>query len=220
MKYERRPSRIYELSFKAVARESNLDGLPQDVAPVVARIIHAGGMPDVVDDLVFSRDFVPCGLAALKGGAPILCDTRMTACGIMERFLPASSVVITMIDDCRVGPAAAKTGITRAAAGVELSADMLSGSIVVIGNAPTALFRLLEIMDTTGSLPALIVGFPVGFVGAAESKAELENNSRGAEYITLRGRRGGSGMAAATVNALTIMCSQSDEAIRGSYGGV
>lgn len=220
MKYERRPGRIYELSFETVARESNLDGLPRDVAPVVARIIHAGGMPDVVDDLAFSKAFVACGLAALRGGASILCDTRMTACGIMERFLPASSVVKAMVDDCRTGPAAAKTGITRAAAGVELCAGMLSGSIVVIGSAPTALFRLLELMDTTGSRPALIVGFPVGFVGAAESKAELESNPRGAEYITLRGRRGGSGMAAAAVNALTIMCSQSDGSIRRGYGGV
>ncbi|MCY4543453.1 MAG: precorrin-8X methylmutase [Rhodobacteraceae bacterium] len=202
MKYERDVGRIYQLSFEAVKRECRLEDLPHEIAVVLARIVHACGMPDIVDDLRYTPNFAVRGRRALDDGAVVLCDTRMTATGIMRRQMPPDAVVSTLIDDPKATSAAARKGITRSAAAVELWQDMLDGAVAVIGNAPTALFRLLEIMDETGIRPALIIGFPVGFVGAMESKAELERDPRGAEYITLRGRRGGSGMAAAAVNAL------------------
>jgi precorrin-8X/cobalt-precorrin-8 methylmutase len=159
-------------------------------------------MPDVIDDLRFSAGAGEAGRTALERGAPILCDGRMTAEGITRARLPADNAVLCTLGDRRVPGLAEQLGNTRTAAALELWREHLAGAVVVIGNAPTALFRLLEMLDEGTPRPALILGFPVGFVGAAESKAALAEDSRGVPFVTLRGRRGGSAMAAAAVNAL------------------
>ncbi len=200
--YEKDPAAIYAQSFATVAAEARLDRFPADLRPLVTRVVHACGMIDVADRLAFSPGAARAGRAALLSGAPVLCDCEMVAAGITRRFLPAGNDIIVTLNDPGVPGLARQIGNTRSAAAVHLWLPQLAGSVVVIGNAPTALFHLMELIDDGAPPPALILGFPVGFVGAAESKAELAANPRGAEFVTLRGRRGGSAMAAAALNAL------------------
>ncbi len=202
LSYERDPAAIYAQSFATVRAEANLDRLPETLQPVATRLIHACGMVDVADDLAFSDDAADAGVAALAGGAPILCDCEMVAAGIIRTRLPAENEVIVTLNDPRVQMLAKKLKTTRSAAAVVLWRERLPGAVVAIGNAPTALFNLLERLDTGWPKPAVILGFPVGFVGAAESKAELADDPRGTPFLTLQGRRGGSAMASAAVNAL------------------
>ena len=200
--YERDPAAIYAESFATVRAEANLARLPESLHPVAIRLIHACGMVDVADDLTFSDDAAEAGITALAGGAPILCDCEMVAAGIIRRRLPAGNEVIVTLNDPRVAMLAQKLKTTRSAAAVVLWREHLEGAVVAIGNAPTALFNLMERLDTGWPKPAVILGFPVGFVGAAESKAELARDPRGVPFVALQGRRGGSAMASAAVNAL------------------
>ncbi|BAY89393.1 MULTISPECIES: precorrin-8X methylmutase [unclassified Tolypothrix] len=193
---------IYRNSFAIIRSEANLEILPPDVAKVAVRLIHACGMTDIVTDLGYSPTAAQSGRAALADGAPILCDCRMVAEGITRRRLPANNQVICTLYDAEVPELAEKMGTTRSAAALELWHKHLEGAVVAIGNAPTALFRLLEMLDEGCPKPAVILGFPVGFVGAAESKAALAEDSRNVPFLTLHGRRGGSAIAAAAVNAL------------------
>jgi precorrin isomerase len=200
--YIRDANEIYRNSFAIIRSEANLDVLPSDVAKVAVRLIHACGMTDIVSDLGYSPTSAQIGRTALARGAPILCDCRMVAEGVTRRRLPADNKVICTLNYPEVPELAQKLGNTRSAAALELWLPILEGSVVAIGNAPTALFRLLEMLDAGVPKPALILGFPVGFVGAAESKAALAADSRGVAFMTLHGRRGGSAIAAAAVNAL------------------
>ena len=200
--YNRDADAIYRESFAIIRAEADLERIPPDLEALAVRVAHACGMPDVIDDLLFSADAGSAGHDALAAGAAILCDGRMSAEGITRRRLPADNPVVCTLDDPRVPALARALGNTRTAAAMELWREQLAGAVVVIGNAPTALFRLLEMLDGAAPRPALILGFPVGFVGAAESKQALAADSRGVPYVTLRGRRGGSAMAAAAVNAL------------------
>lgn len=193
---------IYSRSFAIIRAEANLERIPNDLEALAVRVIHSCGMPEVIEDLVFSPGAGEAGRAALEAGAPILCDSRMVAEGITRARLPADNTVVCTLQDPSVPELARQLGNTRSAAALELWRPHLSGALAVVGNAPTALFRLLEMLDEGAPKPALILGFPVGFVGAAESKDALAANSRGVSYVTLRGRRGGSAMAAAAVNAL------------------
>ena len=170
--------------------------------PLITRLIHACGMIEVADRLAWSKGAYGAGHAALQAGKPILCDCEMVGAGIIRRYLPADNKVIVTLNDPSVPDRAKVIGNTRSAAAVELWADYLDGAVVAIGNAPTALFHLLELIDAGAPKPAMILGFPVGFIGAAESKAELAANPRGCDFVALRGRRGGSAMASAAVNAL------------------
>lgn len=200
--YNRDADAIYRESFAIIRAEADLGRIPADLEALAVRVAHACGMPDVVDDLLFSTGAGGAGQQALAAGAAILCDGRMPAEGITRARLPADNPVLCTLADPRVPALARALGNTRTAAAMELWRDQLAGAVVVIGNAPTALFRLLEMLDDGAPRPALILGFPVGFVGAAESKQALAEDSRGVPYVTLRGRRGGSAMAAAAVNAL------------------
>ncbi len=200
--YEKNPSAIYEMSFATVRREARLDRFGPGMEALAIRLIHACGMVEVADRLAFSEGAYSAGHAALQAGAPVFCDCEMVGAGIIRRYLPCQNEVIVTLNDPHVPGIAAGIGNTRSAAAVELWADRLEGAVVAIGNAPTALFHLLELLDEGAPRPALILGFPVGFVGAAESKAELADNPRGCEFVALRGRRGGSAMASAAVNAL------------------
>ena len=200
--YNRDGAAIYRESFAIIRAEADLARFPADLESVAVRVVHACGMPDAADDLLFSADAGSAGRAALAAGATILCDSRMVAEGVIRARLTAANPVLCMLDDPQTPALAAQLGNTRTAAALELWRPHLADAVVVIGNAPTALFRLLELLDAGAPRPALILGFPVGFVGAAESKAALAEESRGVPYITLRGRRGGSAMAAAAVNAL------------------
>ncbi|WP_296430176.1 precorrin-8X methylmutase [Roseovarius sp. BRH_c41] len=200
--YEKNPSAIYEMSFATVRREARLDRFGAGMESLAIRLIHACGMVEVADRLAFSSGAYAAGHAALQAGAPVFCDCEMVGAGIIRRYLPCQNDVIVTLNDPRVPGIAAGIGNTRSAAAVELWAERLEGAVVAIGNAPTALFHLLELLDEGAPRPALILGFPVGFVGAAESKAELADNPRGCEFVALRGRRGGSAMASAAVNAL------------------
>ncbi len=202
--YLRDPAEITRRSFEIIAAEANLSALPDDIAPVAARIVHASGMPDIVGDLAFSEGAARAGAAALKAGAPVLCDVRMVAAGIATKSLPKKNDVHVALDAEGTDALAARSGQTRSAAGMERMQDRFGGAIVVIGNAPTALFRLLELAADGAAKPALILGFPVGFVGAAESKEALAANDLGLPFIALRGRRGGSAIAAAALNALIL----------------
>ncbi len=204
LRYERDPAAIYAQSFETVASEARLDRFPGDMKPLVTRLIHACGMVEVADRLAFSHRAVAAGRAALQAGKPVFCDCEMVRSGIIARALPAGNELICTLNDEAVRPLAAQIGNTRSAAAVELWGEALEGAVVAIGNAPTALFHLLELIDAGGPKPAVILGFPVGFVGAAESKAELAARPRGAEFVALRGRRGGSAMASAAVNALAV----------------
>ena len=200
--YEKDPKAIYAQSFATVRAEARLDRFAPAMQPLVTRLIHSCGMIEIADRLAFSPDAAAVGHAALAAGAPVLCDCEMVGAGIIRRYLPAQNEVIVTLNDPSVPAHAADIGNTRSAAAVELWKDHIEGAVVAIGNAPTALFHLLELLDAGWPKPAVILGFPVGFIGAAESKAELASNPRGCAFVALRGRRGGSAMASASVNAL------------------
>ena len=202
LSYERRPSEIYAQSFATVRNEANLERFPSEMVPIAIRLIHSCGMVEIADRLAFSKGASAAGAAALRSGKPVLCDCEMVGAGIIRSYLHAENQVIVTLNDANTPRRAEGIGNTRSAAAVELWADHIEGAIVAIGNAPTALFHLLELLDQGWPKPAVILGFPVGFVGAAESKAELVAGSRGCEFIALRGRKGGSAMASAAVNAL------------------
>ncbi len=201
--YIRDPQQIYRRSFAEVRSAADLTRLPADIEPIAVRLIHACGMPDVADDLAFSEDAAEAGRRALEGGAPVLVDAEMVAAGITRTRLPAANPVLCTLNEAAVPELAEQLGTTRSAAALELWHPHLGGAVVAIGNAPTALFRLLELLAEGVEPPALVLGFAVGFVGAAESKDALIANAGAVPYITLRGRRGGSALAAAAVNALT-----------------
>ncbi len=200
--YIRDGNEIYQHSFAIIRAEATLATLPPTLEAVAVRLIHACGMTDIVTDLAYSTDAAIAGRSALTNGAPILCDAQMVANGVTRKRLPANNAVICTLNDPQVPTIAQTIQNTRSAAALELWKPHLEGAVVAIGNAPTALFRLLELLDEGAPKPALILGFPVGFVGAAESKAALAANSRGVPFLTIQGRRGGSAMAAAAVNAL------------------
>lgn len=200
--YIRDGQEIYRNSFAIIRAEANLDNIPADLEKLAVRVIHACGMVDAVDDLRFSPGAGKAGRDALAAGAPILCDARMVLEGVTRTRLPAHNKVICTLKEEGVAEMALEKGNTRSAVALELWRPYLEGSVVVIGNAPTALFYLLEMIDAGAAKPALILGFPVGFVGAAESKAMLAADSRGVPFVIMQGRRGGSAMAAAAVNAL------------------
>ncbi|XQE65879.1 precorrin-8X methylmutase [Pseudomonas sp. P3C3] len=200
--YIRDGQEIYRQSFATIRAEADLSAIPVDLEKLAVRLIHACGMVDVVQDLRFSPGAGAAGRAALAKGAPILCDARMVAEGITRARLPANNPVICTLHNTDVPQLARELGNTRSAVALEHWREHLEGSVVVIGNAPTALFYLLEMLDAGAPRPALILGMPVGFIGAAESKDMLAADSRGVPYIIVRGRRGGSAMAAAAVNAL------------------
>ena len=202
--YEKDPAAIYAQSFATVRREARLDRFDPGLQRLAIRLIHACGMVEVADRLAFSREAYATGHAALAAGAPVLCDCEMVGAGIIRRYLPANNEVIVTLNDVSVPDRARAIGNTRSAAAVELWEPHIAGAVVAIGNAPTALFHLLDLLDQGFPKPALILGFPVGFVGAAESKAELAANPRGVDFVALRGRRGGSAMASAAVNALAV----------------
>ena len=198
MDYLRDPAAIYRRSFEIIRAETDFSQLPADAEPIATRIIHACGMPDIAPDLRISSDFVTAAQGSLAAGKTVLVDVEMVRHGINDKQLN----VICTLNDPRAREVGLATGNTRSAAAVEFWRDHLAGSIAVIGNAPTALFALLEMIDAGAPKPAAIVGFPVGFVGAAESKDELHANPRGIPYAALLGRRGGSAMAASVINAL------------------
>jgi precorrin-8X/cobalt-precorrin-8 methylmutase len=200
--YIRDGQEIYRQSFATIRAEADLSAIPADLEKLAVRLIHACGMVDVVQDLRFSPGAGTAGRTALAAGAPILCDARMVAEGITRARLPAANPVICTLNQADVPQRARELGNTRSAAALEHWREHLQGSVVVIGNAPTALFYLLEMLDAGAPKPALILGMPVGFIGAAESKDMLAADSRGVPYVIVRGRRGGSAMAAAAVNAL------------------
>jgi precorrin-8X/cobalt-precorrin-8 methylmutase len=198
--YIRDGQRIYDLSFATIRSEARLARFSPVEARIAVRIIHACGMVEVADELVFSPDFAGAAEKALKAGRPILCDARMVAEGVTRSRLPASNQVICTLGDPPVPELARQLGNTRSAAALDLWRPHLNSALVAIGNAPTALFRLLELLDEGWPRPAAVIGLPVGFVGAAESKEALRH--AGLPFLTLPGRRGGSAMAAAAVNAL------------------
>ncbi|WP_295466068.1 precorrin-8X methylmutase [uncultured Pseudomonas sp.] len=202
LEYERDGQAIYRQSFATIRAEADLSAIPADLEKLAVRVIHACGMVDVVRDLAFSPGAGAAGRAALAAGAPILCDARMVAEGVTRTRLPADNQVICTLHDEGIRELALERGNTRSAVALERWRPHLAGSVVVIGNAPTALFYLLEMLDAGAPKPALILGMPVGFVGAMESKDALAADSRGVPYVIVRGRRGGSAMAAAAVNAL------------------
>ena len=199
--YIRDGAAIYDRSFRTIRAEADLGGLSAAEARVAVRIIHACGMVEIARDLRFSPGFATAAQAALRAGATILCDAKMVASGITRARLPAGNAVICTLDDPATPALARRTGNTRSAAALDLWGDRLGGALVAIGNAPTALFHLLELLDAGAPPPAAIIGLPVGFVGAAESKAALLAEAH-LPSLVLPGRRGGSAMAVAAVNAL------------------
>ncbi|MEV6495539.1 precorrin-8X methylmutase [Actinoplanes sp. NPDC051633] len=200
MEYVRDGAEIYRRSFATIRAEAGLDRLPADVAVVAVRMIHACGMVDLVDDVGFSYGVVTAARKALRDGAPILCDAEMVAAGVTRSRLPAANDVVCTLRDPSVPALAERLGTTRSAAALDLWGDRLEGAVVAIGNAPTALFRLLEMIEAGAPRPAAVLGIPVGFIGAAESKDALAASDL--EFLVVRGRRGGSAMTAAAVNAL------------------
>ena len=200
--YEKDGAEIYRQSFATIRAETDLLGLPEDVARVAVRMVHACGQVDLVADLVFSPDVVARAREALDAGAPVLCDAQMVASGITRRRLPKDNDVVCTLNDPRTPALAADLGTTRTAAALELWGDRLDGAVVAIGNAPTALFHLLNMIEAGAPRPAAIVGGPVGFIGAAESKEALIEHPAGLEYLVVRGRRGGSAITAAALNAI------------------
>lgn len=207
MTYLKDPDAIYEESFAIVAAETRLERFPPDLRPVVTRLVHACGMPEIADRLSFSGDAAQAGIRALSQNATILCDCEMVRSGLIASRLSGNKF-LTTLNDRKTRDHAAKIGNTRSAAAVDLWEPHIEGAIVTIGNAPTALFRLLENLDRGWPRPALILGFPVGFVGAAEAKAELARDPRGTPFLTLCGRKGGSAIASAAVNALAVQATQ------------
>lgn len=202
MEYVRDPEAIYAQSFAAIAAEADLMRLPAALRGVAARMIHACGMIDLVDDIA-ADPLAPVAVAeALAAGAPVLCDCEMVRAGVIRRLLPAGTELVLSLNEPSVAAIAQRLGTTRSAAAVELWRPRLAGAVVLIGNAPTALFRLLELLAGGAPRPAAIIATPVGFVGAAESKAALARDPHGVPYVTVRGRRGGSAIAAAALNAI------------------
>ena len=193
---------IYRQSFATIRAEADLAGLPADVARVAVRMIHSCGMVDLVRDIAYSPDVVRNARKALLDGAPILCDANMVAAGVTRRRLPASNEVLCLLGDPRTPGLAESIGNTRSAAALELLADRFEGAVVAIGNAPTALFHLLDLIAGGAPKPAAVLGIPVGFIGAAESKEALAANDLGLEYLVVHGRRGGSAMTVAAINAI------------------
>lgn len=202
--YLREPAAIYARSFELIRAEVPLRRFPASLHPLVLRLVHACGMPDIADDLAWNGDPASAARAALDRGAPILVDARMVAAGIAAARLPAGNEVLATLDDPCVPALAKDLRTTRSAAAVELWRERLEGAVVAIGNAPTALFHLLERLGEWPERPAAILAFPVGFVGAAESKEALIEAPLAPPFLTLRGRRGGSALAAAAVNALIV----------------
>ena len=200
--YLRDPAEIYRRSFAAIRAKADFTSVPDDLTALAVRLVHASGMPDLVSDLAWSAGAGEAGRAALAAGAAVLVDAEMVAHGIIRRRLPAGNEVVCRLGAPEADASAKSRGTTRSAAAVDLWRPQLEGAVVAIGNAPTALFRLLEILAQGAPRPAVILGFPVGFIGAAEAKETLIAEARGVPYVTLRGRRGGSAMAAAAVNAL------------------
>jgi precorrin-8X/cobalt-precorrin-8 methylmutase len=200
--YLRDGTAIYERSFAIIRAEADLERFSPEEADIAIRMIHAAGQVTIAEHIQFSPGLVTAARAALKDGAPILCDAEMVAHGVTRARLPANSEVICTLRNRSVPDLAAKLGTTRSAAALELWRDRLKGAVVAIGNAPTALFRLLEMLADGAPKPAAILGIPVGFVGAAESKDALAANALGVPYLIVRGRIGGSAMTAAAVNAL------------------
>jgi precorrin-8X/cobalt-precorrin-8 methylmutase len=198
--YVRDGAEIYRRSFAAIRAEADLARFPADVARVVVRMIHSCGMTDLPADVGYSDGVIKAARTALLGGAPVLCDAQMVASGITRRRLPAGNEIICTLDDAAVPSLAQRLGTTRSAAALDLWGSRLAGAVVAIGNAPTALFRLLELVDAGAGRPAAVLGIPVGFVGAAESKAALA--ASGLEHLVVHGRRGGSAMTVAAVNAI------------------
>jgi precorrin-8X/cobalt-precorrin-8 methylmutase len=199
--YIREGAEIYRRSFAIIRNEADLSRFSGTAERVVVRMIHACGMTDLPRDVELSPEFAEAAEDALKRGAPILCDAKMVTNGITRTRLPANNEVICTLDDPRVPLLAAEFGNTRSAAAMELWREHLEGALVVFGNAPTALFHLLEMLETDAPRPAAVIGIPVGFIGAAESKEALARDGR-VPYLVVHGRRGGSAMAAAAVNAL------------------
>jgi len=200
--YLRDGARIYERSFAVIRAEADLSRFSSEEAEIVVRMVHACGCVDITSRIVFGAGLVAAARAALSDGAPILCDSEMVAHGITRARLPANNDVVCRVRDPRVARLAQELHTTRSAAALELWKDRLGGALVAIGNAPTALFRLLEMLDAGAPKPAAILGVPVGFVGAAEAKDTLAANPRGVPFLTAQGRMGGSAMTAAAVNAL------------------
>ena len=201
MDYIREGAEIYRRSFAIIRAEADLARFTPEEEVVAVRIIHACGMVEAAADIAFSPGAAIAARAALKAGAPILCDAKMVANGVTRARLPANNDVICTLDDPRTPALAAQLGNTRSAAAMELWRERMGGAVVAIGNAPTSLFRLLEMLDAGAPRPAAVIGMPVGFVGAAESKEALIADGR-VPFIVVRGRKGGSAMAAAAVNAL------------------
>ena len=200
--YLRDGAAIYRRSFAIIRAEADLSRFIPEQAEIAVRMIHACGQVDIAEHIVFDGDLVTAARAALAAGAPILCDSEMLSHGITRARLPVGNDVVCSLNDSRTVAIAAKIGITRSAAALDLWPDRLAGAVVAIGNAPTALFRLLELLDAGAPKPAAIVGIPVGFVGAAESKDALAADPRGVPFLIVRGRIGGSAITAAAVNAL------------------
>ena len=200
--YTRDAAEIYRQSFATIRAEADLTPFPEDVARVVVRLIHTCGQVDLPGHIAFTPGVVDATHAALVAGAPILCDSSMVAAGITAARLPAGNEVVSLVADPRAAELAKRRGTTRSAAAVELWSERLAGAVLAIGNAPTALFRLLELIDEGAPAPVSVLGGPVGFVGSAQSKQELIERPRGMQYLVVRGRRGGSAMAAAAVNAM------------------
>ncbi|MFG2580124.1 precorrin-8X methylmutase [Streptomyces malaysiensis] len=209
--YEKDGAAIYRASFATIRAEADLGGLPADVSQVAVRMIHACGMVDLVKDLAYTPGVVSRARAALRSGAPVLCDARMVASGVTRKRLPADNEVICTLADPAVPELARRMGTTRSAAALELWRDRLEGAVVAVGNAPTALFRLLEMIEEGGAggaggagapRPAAVIGVPVGFIGAAESKEALAGHPAALDHLVVHGRRGGSAIAAAAINAI------------------
>ena len=202
LNYVKNGAEIYRRSFAMIRAESELAGFPAEIEPIVVRLIHTSGMTDLASAVRFHPDVVRAGRTALAAGAPILCDAKMIASGITRARLPADNEIICTLDHPDTPALAARLGTTRSAAAIDLWRGRIEGAVVAIGNAPTALFHLLERLDQGWPKPAAIIGVPVGFVGAAESKDELLRDSRGVPYLVVQGRRGGSALAVAAVNAI------------------
>ena len=198
--YEKDGAEIYRRSFATIRSETDLTGLPEDVARVAVRMVHACGQVDLVEDLAYSPAVVARAREALDAGAPVLCDAEMVASGVTRRRLPEDNEVVCTLNDPRTPALAADLGTTRTAAALELWRDRLDGAVVAIGNAPTALFHLLEMVAAGAPRPAAVLGIPVGFIGAVESQDALAASDL--EHLVVRGRRGGSAITAAAVNAI------------------
>lgn len=200
--YVREGAEIYRQSFATIRAEADLSRMSDDLARVAVRMIHSCGMVDLVDDLIWSPGVVTAARTALHNGAPVLCDAKMVAAGVTRRRLPADNRVLCTLDEPGVPELAAQLHNTRSAAAMEHWREHLDGAVVAIGNAPTALFRLLELVAEGAGRPAAVLGIPVGFVGAVESKQALAESPHELEHLVVRGRRGGSALTAAAINAM------------------